>query len=469
MSEENIQNLSLGDDDIPVLTDAPTEQPVVTPSVVTRPVIMPTSTAMASVNKPLSADSAADGALLEVGLNLDEDLLRRFRLIADLFFRDLRDELETVSKMTMSVASSGLGLDEATAKRLCSVLKSRRDSHASGLSERLSDEKQKFVSEQANRHFASMDDQAELDELHERVTTQGGVVKEAVTRQPIRINVENHDEVETKADAKPKNDDLMRLLVDDLTKTADVARSEKPKDVFIHTKKVEPPANLPVVDDEVEDTLLLSAPAGPEKIEAAPISAIIAGKSTPVLVPKEPEKKAAETPVSSDASKVTAVESPKVLEKNVVANATSEQVQSLPPQPVAVLKREKPQEPQVTETASDKPAFTDVVGKSRLVGPVDELRRMRLIDFRRLSKDPKEACLKISDKIDLLADQSFGLRQQGIDAWHDSEPNRLYLEILRSTLDGISLSEAIKKSAPESLSEDEFRNLMELNSKLRFG
>jgi hypothetical protein len=106
------------------------------------------------------------------------------------------------------------------------------------------------------------------------------------------------------------------------------------------------------------------------------------------------------------------------------------------------------------------------------VGPVGELRSITLKDFRRLSKEPAEATLKIKDKIDLLEEQSFTLKAQGVTAWQDSEVNRLYLEVLRNSLDGKPVNEVIadrEKNNLPTVTQKEFEAIMELNGKLRFG
>jgi hypothetical protein len=108
----------------------------------------------------------------------------------------------------------------------------------------------------------------------------------------------------------------------------------------------------------------------------------------------------------------------------------------------------------------------------KLTGPVEELRQVQLKDFRRLSKDPREATLKLKDKIDLLEEQSFDVKTAGIKAWQDSEVNKLYLDILRQSLEGKPVIEVINeldaKGLP-TLSKAEFDAIMELNRKLRFG
>ena len=80
--------------------------------------------------------------------------------------------------------------------------------------------------------------------------------------------------------------------------------------------------------------------------------------------------------------------------------------------------------------------MTDVQAVPKLTGPVDELRQLTIDDFRRLSKDPREATLKIKDKIDLLEDMGYEQKTQGVKAFLESGVNRLYLEKVNGRLQG---------------------------------
>lgn len=118
-----------------------------------------------------------------------------------------------------------------------------------------------------------------------------------------------------------------------------------------------------------------------------------------------------------------------------------------------------------------KPRVEDIKGAPRLTGPVEELRAITIVDFRRLSKDPKEACLKIKDKIDLLADQSYTRRSQGIAAWTASEVVRTYLEQMREGLNGLPLKDAIaarQAGKKPYITPEEFQAVAELSRQLRY-
>jgi hypothetical protein len=116
--------------------------------------------------------------------------------------------------------------------------------------------------------------------------------------------------------------------------------------------------------------------------------------------------------------------------------------------------------------------MADVAPAPRLTGPVEEIRSLTLVDFRRLSKDPSEATLKIKDKIDLLQEQSFDTKTQGIRAWTESGVNKQYLDLLRASLEGRPVVDIIAEreaAGTPTLTKPEFDAIMTLNRILRFG
>jgi|GEM_PF-1687611 len=121
---------------------------------------------------------------------------------------------------------------------------------------------------------------------------------------------------------------------------------------------------------------------------------------------------------------------------------------------------------------SPRPKLQDVKYESKLVGPIDEIKRLTLTDFRRLAATPKETVIKIKDKIEALKANSIKKWQEGIAAWSNGEVNKLYLQIFaealrkKKSLKEIS-AERVAAAAP-TLSQDEINAIMELNKSLRF-
>ncbi len=125
-----------------------------------------------------------------------------------------------------------------------------------------------------------------------------------------------------------------------------------------------------------------------------------------------------------------------------------------------------------TVPGQQSPSMTDIRAPSMLVGPVEELRRMTLADFRKLSTDPVEATKKIVDKLKLLESESFAKRFAGIASLKESEVFTLYYTITRTALmKGLPIAQVIADRTADTLpvlTASEFNAILALNQTLRF-
>ncbi|MEA3272288.1 MAG: hypothetical protein U9P90_01305, partial [Patescibacteria group bacterium] len=127
--------------------------------------------------------------------------------------------------------------------------------------------------------------------------------------------------------------------------------------------------------------------------------------------------------------------------------------------------------PRAARDDTIKPKVEAIKFTPRLTGPIDELRKITLADFRRLAKSPKNIAEKIKDKIELLEDESYAKKTQGIKAWQESEPSKIYFEILNQSMSELMpvsdvLAQREQKKLP-NLSQEEFKALIALNKYLR--
>ncbi len=122
-------------------------------------------------------------------------------------------------------------------------------------------------------------------------------------------------------------------------------------------------------------------------------------------------------------------------------------------------------------SVAGKIKIEDIKVHSKIMGPIDELRYMNLINFRRLSKDPAAAIQKIKEKINLL-DEEYSKLMEGIRSWRASPLNRLYLKMGEESITTGKAINAIieekKKTGMEYLTDKEFEAIIELNRGLRF-
>ena len=119
-----------------------------------------------------------------------------------------------------------------------------------------------------------------------------------------------------------------------------------------------------------------------------------------------------------------------------------------------------------------RPRLVDVKAPPRVLGPVEELRTLSMVDFRRLAKEPVEVLNKISKKIDIIGETSVGKRVEAVRAWQNSPVYQLYLKIGRQSIDsGKSVVDIIEEYTSQGevvLSEGEFNAIVDFNESIRF-
>lgn len=147
----------------------------------------------------------------------------------------------------------------------------------------------------------------------------------------------------------------------------------------------------------------------------------------------------------------------------------------------AAIEAAKAPEPKVTpvlseasipSTPSGRPKVEDIRFERKLAGPIEELRLLTLTDFRRLSKDPHQAILRVQDKVEIASQEGYDRRIAAIRAWRESPLSQMYVALSRESLisgKGIAQILAEKRTAGEDVpSDDELKAIVELNGTLRF-
>lgn len=138
----------------------------------------------------------------------------------------------------------------------------------------------------------------------------------------------------------------------------------------------------------------------------------------------------------------------------------------------ALIDAENPIFPVKTPAAPVQKKSADIRPGMKLIGPVDELRTMSLVDFRRLSNDVTVRIQKIRSRIEVIAEDGPHEKIRAIQAFEQSDPVRLYREILkRSLIEQKStevLCEEYKKQGKEFLDLDEIAALRQFLTQIRY-
>lgn len=394
-------------------------------------------------------------AIAVTGVKFDnEDLHRRFLNIVNLYFRDLRDALETKSKMTMPAASGGMGMSDEDGERVMATLEIKAKEYHGLMTDRAAKDKQQYLAARTEQvmqraEIQSQKDQEALNQTYSRV------VKTAGPLGPAAPAAEPSIPAALPIPSKPKFIPVVGVVpkpsIGQTGETTAAAAPAVAPEPAVIAAKAPPPVRLPGAFAEPAPQ-----PAPPPPPAAPPLPRqTVPPVAPPPAAPLPPTP----TPPALPSSATKADISSRVAE--VLKRAAAPPP---PPPPAAPPPPPPPLQP--------RSVMADVKYVPKLTGPVDELRALTLKDFRRLSKDPHEATLKIRDKIDLLEEQSFEVKTSGIKAWQDSEANRLYLEMLRRSLEGKPILDVIvEKEAKQEpvLTKNEFDAIMDLNRKLRFG
>jgi len=141
----------------------------------------------------------------------------------------------------------------------------------------------------------------------------------------------------------------------------------------------------------------------------------------------------------------------------------------LPPKIEPVPDAQRVVRPLRTALPSDKPRVDDIKSAPRTVSAIDELKLLTIEDWRKYGS-PDQAVKSISQKIQILGQESVASRIQGVKMFRASDLFQQYVALGRATLaQGKKLTEALADKAinPANITQDEFFAIALLNGKLK--
>ncbi len=112
-----------------------------------------------------------------------------------------------------------------------------------------------------------------------------------------------------------------------------------------------------------------------------------------------------------------------------------------------------------------KQSMQDVSASEMEMGPVEEIKSVTLMDFRRLSSNPEEAAKRLQQKIFNLQDESFVWYLDALAAYHTSP---LYIEYIQAVCQSLAERKSLANvlSIKNSIKLDEAVALMEMEKGL---
>lgn len=478
----------------------------------------------------------ADIILEKSGIRVAENLRARLAENVDAYFRDVRDKFETKSALVRTVASGGMGFSAEQADLVIKLIEENKGIKPDELAEKkpagsvpaagpaapemnpvktVRRQKAKEMPAGVAEFVFSPADEAEIEAAGKKLPKQTAGLKPAEISKLIN-NIIRESGVSVDENGRKKLENILlthfkdirdgfetqetlfglansagiNLTKDDLASLLGVAKqrigelgekmtaeavAEAQRAMEEERKKVS--AENEKVAEEVKNkiderwqqitkkTALPPIDVPPELI--APPAAMQARVST-VAPPKPsppPEEPARAAPIPEPSRKIEPA--------GIIPPASVKRVRNEnEPKPFQILKPATAPARRPVPLKDNRPRLDDIKYIPKLVGPVEELREMTMVDFRRLDNNPEVATAKIAEKIRLLEKDSLSQKIAGIKAWHDSEISKLYLEISRESISkGIPAGQIISlrlSAGRPALTEAEYKAVMNLNRVLRY-
>lgn len=426
--------------------------------------------------KSVSPKEAAAEILLESGLKFEDPFLaKRTQEIIEMRLREVRDDFETAAALVRGKKIGGADLSEDDAKKIIDSIKAKL------LKTQIETEEQKPikpispirpisspgpsgpVGRPSGAEVYGVEEEREVSHIKKEMEKKLG--KETLLSSPLR---------------KGK---LKGNLEESISKILKQSKAETKGADFISKLRNIAVARLHDIRDKAETKETLTkhpklGGLGLTSQEAEKLSGIIEQEFR-LLTQKQKEKVTAEMEEVKKQEKISRAEKKKMAEekeKEELNKRWMQLVRKTVPQketkPSRIIRPiEMPKEVEDIRSKIAPPPSPVDREEDKLIGPIEELKKMTLDDFRKLSSKPSEAALKIKSKINLLASEDISKKIAGINAWKQSEVLKIYFEILKeSIMNGKPVSQVISEKTAQNqpvLTEDEFKVIVELNRELK--
>lgn len=376
----------------------------------------------------------------ETGISLaSEDLYRRLKNIILTYQKGVRNKMDTKNSLTKEVQFGGLNLSEADAENILLAIKSKGEAKGGDIKEKFA------VPEVAPKVLVK-------EEVLEPIETSSRDKLDKIIMSAEASNATFYNLKNSVANQKPqleekelapmlKEEKMPFLLANDKKEEVKLLKKEEVKLL----EEVVVPINLPI-----EKTIPLKEEKSEEKV---------------LDLNKEIEEDLANIKLENQAKIEKEIVEKKESEKKVIKVEEKEFV----PSKTLNLNLNRP--------ASISPNFSkirinDIKPVTKIISPIDELRLLDLVNFRRLGSNPKEIVLKVFSKIKLLEKDGYDKMITGVKAWRQSEVNHLYIkigqEVMMKNSSFLDIIQQREKAKLPFLSSEEINAISQLNSKLSF-
>ena len=435
----------------------------------------------------LNLNDNIETLIKEAGITIVNSILvDRLKTVLSTYIKGIRQRIDTRQVLAKEVSSGGLGLSQAEIDRVFKVCDLKKYQPAIKLktpsaSPRLenivnkSEEKKTEISRDKSfgvapeydlKRALASGETKKISPAHPSVVSEEVSKQEEASAQqkPKEETVEKKPNVSNSDDQAIVENELKKLKIQTVEKeqgVADVSKNvvdnKKDKEPFIVRKPDNTSFFKKIFAESQKQTgagavKLAKVVGGSNK----PDSKVSAGNNKPLVSEPTSEKSLdKKQEVNKSTEKESQGQQPKVKEP------IPKQVEPVKAAPKRV----------VNSASSTRPKMHDVKAVPKVMGPLEELQFLNVINFRRLGSTPEESTIKIFSKVKLLEKEGYGKMIEAITAWKKSPVNRLYLKIVQRA---IATGKTVKETATglagntNSLSFAEIEAIINLNTRLTF-
>lgn len=427
------------------------------------------------VPPPMNPEEAELQVLMkENGVVLpSQDLMARCRQILFTYRKGIRTKIDTRSALERPVMQGGLGLDAPAADRLLKALDRPSVKTAAPLP-------------QASSALADLINKNEAAAYDLKSAIASGTIKApeslASKFKPLAPKLDLQHELEApETELALEAPDKVEALSAPKSPIETIAKISTPE-----TKAVPAPHDLPLVEtttplkteiDKINEPVLPVTPKIEEKIvppistPAIPVKTQPLSQDEAAIMPetKTTSVKFAPTPKSHLWSKLFKSHDLKKEDSRLgkITASSDHLAEAVKAASQAASTMARP-----AASTETKMRMDDVKARPKVMGPLEELRYLDLVNFRRLGNTPKEITDKLVMKIKLLEKDGYDRMVEGVRSWRQSPVNRIYVRLAQEAVaQGITLRDAVaarQAAKKETLSMEEIEAIVAMNSRLMF-
>ncbi len=414
--------------------------------------------------KALNLDTDINLIIREAGIVLpSSELVGRFKNILSTYLRGVRSKIAARDALAKSAELGGLNLASAEIDRVFKICEQKTFTNLNISSAPVIPP---APQSRLDKIVASADSVKMSEEYSLKQAIASGQVKKLETPPAKSLKLDTSHELPTpeKELSFPLMEKIERIAahIETAVQIAPTAPAAITKSSSIATPTIAPTTiaispssvpNIPVlpVPTSIEDSGLVTAPTMP----APPVSRI--------FKPEQQIQEPVKTGLFGQSIKV----SPEPKVAPVISPVISH-----PTPPVPPIKKQVADSRPIFAPSIAKQVMHDIKPMPKVMGPLEELQFLDLLNFRRLGKTPAEITAKIFSKVKLLEADGYDKMVLGVRAWRQSPVNRLYLKMVQEAINkGLTIKDfavEAQKDINNYLTLEEIEAILSLNSQLVF-